>query len=242
MMWKIRITIINGQTLKPKKIRQRNPARKVDMVLVHCNNAHYIPLCESFPLSSLILVLNMSLSRCIMTYIYSVTTSSNDVATSPFCVMCSCVPPCFMLSVQEYNAEDGEGNITRMWSVLKVRLLESNPGFSLRQEDPEVYSDGGEDNGDGWVCRRAWLHIQIMSRPVRPQASQVRVEVPTLPQRVKKDLLEQHHHLCKLMSTLNMDPCKEYRYSCTPAVLSRVRQGNRACTICNKVCSTTQNL
>ena len=44
------------------------------------------------------------------------------------------------------------------------------------------------------------------------------------------------------MSTLDIDPCKEYRYSCTPAVLSRVRQGNRTCTICNKVCSTTQNL
>ena len=46
MMWKIRITIIDGQTLKPIKIRHRNPAMKADMVLVHCNNAHYIPLCE----------------------------------------------------------------------------------------------------------------------------------------------------------------------------------------------------
>ena len=46
MMWKIRITSINGQTLKPIKIRHRNPAMKADMVLVHYNNAHYIPLCE----------------------------------------------------------------------------------------------------------------------------------------------------------------------------------------------------
>ena len=53
MMWKIRITIINGQTLKPKKIRDRNPAMKADMVLVHCDNAHYIPLCEFFPFLSL---------------------------------------------------------------------------------------------------------------------------------------------------------------------------------------------
>ena len=47
MMWRIRSTIINGQTLKPIKIRHRNPAMKADMVLVHCNNAHYIPLCKS---------------------------------------------------------------------------------------------------------------------------------------------------------------------------------------------------
>ena len=139
-------------------------------------------------------------------------------------------------------AEDNIGNVTRMWYILKVTPLKSNPGFSLRQEDPEVYSDGGEDGGDGLVCRRAWPHIQMPSRPARPQASQLRVEVPTLPQRVKKDLLEQRHHLCQLMSTLDIDPYKEYRYSCPPAVLSRVRQGNRTCTICNKVCSTTQNL
>ena len=116
-----------------------------------------------------------------------------------------------MLAVQKYDAEDNEGNITRMWSVLKVGLLESNPGFSLRKEDLEVYSDGREDDGDGWVGRRAWPHIQMPSRPDRPQASQSRVEAPSLPQRVKQDLLEQHHHLCKLMTTLDTDPCKEYR-------------------------------
>ena len=147
-----------------------------------------------------------------------------------------------MLAVQEYDTEDSEGNVTRMWYVLKVAPLESNLGFSLRQEDPEVFSDGGEDDRDGWVCRRAWPHIQMPSRPARPQASQPRIEVPTFPQRMKKDLLEQHHHPCKLMFTLDIDPCKEYRYSCAPAFLSRVRQGNRTCTICNKVCSTIQNL
>ena len=87
MMWKIQITIINGQTLTPIKIHHRNPAMKGDMVLVHCSNAHYIPLCESFLLSSLILVLNVSSSRCIVTYICGIVSSSNDVATSPFCVM-----------------------------------------------------------------------------------------------------------------------------------------------------------
>ena len=64
-----------------------------------------------------------------------------------------------MLAVQEYDAEGSEGNVTRMWYVLKVKPLESNPGFSLRQEDPEVYSDGGEDDSDGWVCRRALPNI-----------------------------------------------------------------------------------
>ena len=59
MMWKIRITIINGQTLKPIKIRHRNPAMKANMALVHCNNAHYIPLCKFFPFSFLVLMSNV---------------------------------------------------------------------------------------------------------------------------------------------------------------------------------------
>ena len=98
-----------------------------------------------------------------------------------------------MLTVKGYDAEDDQGNITHMWSVVKVAPLESNLGFSLRQEDPEVYSDSGEDDVDGWVCHRAWPHLQMPSRPGRPQASQPSVEIPTLPHRVKQDLLEQHH-------------------------------------------------
>ena len=46
MMWRIRIMVINGQTLTPIKIRHRGPAMKADMILVHCNNNHYIPMRE----------------------------------------------------------------------------------------------------------------------------------------------------------------------------------------------------
>ena len=46
MMWRVRIMVINGQTLAPIKIRHRGPAMKADMILVHCNNNHYIPMHE----------------------------------------------------------------------------------------------------------------------------------------------------------------------------------------------------
>ena len=46
MMWRVRITVINGQTLAPIKIRHRGPAMRADMILVHCNNNHYIPMRE----------------------------------------------------------------------------------------------------------------------------------------------------------------------------------------------------
>ena len=197
----------------------------------------------SFLLSCVIVRLS-TVILCIMTSVYNIASSLIVIVTNLFCIAIinHCVFPRCMLTVQEYDAEDDQGNINHMWSVVKVAPLESNLGFSLQQEDPELYSNSGKDDVDGWVCHRAWPHLQMPSRPGRPQTSQPSVKIPTLPQRVKQDLLEQHHHLCKLMSTLNIDPCKEYRYSCAPAVLSRIRPGYKTCTICNKVCSTTQNL
>ena len=86
-----------------------------------------------------------------------------------------------MLTVQEYDAEDDWDNVTRMWLVLKAAPLESNPGFSLRQEDPEIYNDGGEDDRDDWLCRRVWPHLQMPAREVRSQSSQPSVQVHSSP-------------------------------------------------------------
>ena len=58
----------------------------------------------------------------------------------------------------------------------------------------------------------------------------------------KRDLLQQHHNLVNLLAALNVDACKEYKLHNVPAVLSRVRKGNKTCTICQRVCSSTQAL
>ena len=59
---------------------------------------------------------------------------------------------------------------------------------------------------------------------------------------LKRDLLLWHHNLVNLLAALNVDACKEYRQHNVPAVLSRVREGNKMCTICQRVCSCTQAL
>ena len=59
---------------------------------------------------------------------------------------------------------------------------------------------------------------------------------------LKKDLLLQHHNLVKMLAALGIDACKEYRMHSTPAVLSCIRQGNKACVICQHICSSTQAL
>ena len=48
MMWKICIIVLGRQALKPIKICHQILAMNADVVLVHCNNVHYIPLCEFF--------------------------------------------------------------------------------------------------------------------------------------------------------------------------------------------------
>ena len=128
--------------------------------------------------------------------------------------------------------------------------LESHAGYRLEMEDPDVFSDGGEDDKDGWVCPRVWPHLPIPVCRKRPAPSSSRdatsaaAEAPcgSSHTQLRKDLLLQHHNLVKLLAALDVDVCKEYQVHSAPAVLSCVRQGNETCTICQKACSSTQAL
>ena len=42
------------------------------------------------------------------------------------------------------------------------------PYNRLDTEDPDVFSDGGEDDKDGWVCPRVWPQIPIPLCRKRP--------------------------------------------------------------------------
>ena len=44
MMFKVRITVLDGDTLIPTKVRHSNVALRADLVLVHVCRCHYIPL------------------------------------------------------------------------------------------------------------------------------------------------------------------------------------------------------
>ena len=46
MMWQVRVTVLNGETLHQIKIRHRNRLEKVDLAVAHCSGNHYLPLCE----------------------------------------------------------------------------------------------------------------------------------------------------------------------------------------------------
>ena len=70
--------------------------------------------------------------------------------------------------MEEADVEDDQGNITKELYVLQVAPLESHAGYRLETEDPAVFSDGGDDDPDSWVCPRVWPHIPI---PVQSRRS-----------------------------------------------------------------------
>ena len=156
-------------------------------------------------------------------------------------------PYSIVFLVEEANVEDEQGNISKEIYVLPVVLLESHAGYRLETEVPDIFSDGGDDEKDGWFCPWAWPQISIPVCWKRPapsssaSATSVSAEAPcgSSHMQLKKDLLLQHHNLVKLLAALDVVACKEYRMH-SPTVLSHVHQGNKTCTICQKVCSSMQ--
>ena len=121
-------------------------------------------------------------------------------------------------------------------------LLESHAGYRLEAEDPAVYSDGGEDDPDGWVCTRAWPHLPIPTRRRKPAPPAGR-STPDTPgelscgsahTQLKKDLLLQHHNLVRMLAALGIDACK---VACTmPQQFSAVFDRATEPGICQRVC------
>ena len=46
MIWQVRVTVLNGETLHQIKIHHGNKIEKVDIAVVHCFGNHYLPLGE----------------------------------------------------------------------------------------------------------------------------------------------------------------------------------------------------
>ena len=152
-------------------------------------------------------------------------------------------------SVEETDVEDDAGEILKEVYIQPVAPLEFHAGYRLASEDPAIFSDGGEDDRDGWVCPRVWPQVPIPVRAApsstsRPATTSLSTEAPcgSAHHQLKRDLLQQHHNLVNLLAALKVDACKEYRLHNASAVLSRVKEGNKTCTICRKVCSSTQIL
>ena len=46
MMWQVRVTVLNSETLHQIKIHHGNRLERVDVAVMHCSGNHYLLLCE----------------------------------------------------------------------------------------------------------------------------------------------------------------------------------------------------
>ena len=74
-------------------------------------------------------------------------------------------------SAEEADVEDEAGNIIKEVYVQPVAPLEFHAGYRLASEDPAIFSDGGEDDKDGWVCPRVWPQVPIPVCRLAPSTS-----------------------------------------------------------------------
>ena len=110
-----------------------------------------------------------------------------------------------VLSVEEADVEDPEGNVSKELYVLPVTPLESHAVYRLETEDLDIFSDGSDDDKEGWICPRVWPQIPIPVHRQRPTPSTSRVATSLASEafcgsshsQLKKDLLQQHHNLVK---------------------------------------------
>ena len=130
---------------------------------------------------------------------------------------------CYIISVEETDVEDDTGNVLKEVYIQPIEPLEFQAGYRLASEDPAIFSDGGEDDRDGWVCSRPWPQVPIPTHKPTPSTSRSSTSLATEApcgsshSQLKKDLLLQHHNLMNLLTALNVDACKEYKLHNAPA-------------------------
>ena len=136
-----------------------------------------------------------------------------------------------LFSVEEFD-EEVDGEVHHQHRLLSCLHLTTEGQYSLRNEDPSIYSDSEVD-----PMPRAWPDLDL---PKPPAAAE------TIPPSAKKQLVKnmmlQHDTACKVLDRLGVNACKEHHRSSVIAVLARVRRGNTLCSICGHSFSSTQSL
>ena len=122
-------------------------------------------------------------------------------------------------------------------SLLSVAALECMDEYRFEEEDPGIYTDDEDDPTDKWVPRCEWPDKPMPVKQVQQPQPQVEAN-----QAFIDHLMQQHHMNARVLESLEMDPCVEYKRFKVSSVLARVREGNMVCSICETTLSSTQAL
>ena len=135
-----------------------------------------------------------------------------------------------LFPVKEFD-EEVDGKIHHKHHLLTTVALTAEPDYDQSAEQPKIFSND-EEAPLTW----AWPDKEI---PRQASAS-------AIPESAREalvwDLLLQHSTSVKVLSRLGVDACREYQRSSAIGVLTRVRQGNRICSVCKESFSSTQVL
>ena len=121
--------------------------------------------------------------------------------------------------------------------MLSIEPIKHTETYSLRDEHWSIYSNGSDE--DKFIPRHEWPNVQLPQKPPPPASEP---SPPAMPSWLVQKLMQQHHTNVDTLLSLGKDPCKEYKLSKAPAVLARVRAGNRTCSIFSRVLASTQCL
>ena len=148
------------------------------------------------------------------------------------CWLC-CITEChfaFLFLVKEriITTEDGESVIE--WDLVKVAPLVKSQGYDLLNDDPDVYSDGGDF--DGFCPNREWPDEGLASHPDLTSISQPSPApsqtISASDSQVKK-LLESHHLQVEVLKSIGIDSCLEYQQGQAAYHLAKARKGDVQC-------------
>ena len=114
--------------------------------------------------------------------------------------------------------------------TLECLQLKMSPGFNLRKEDPQVYLN---EDREGYNPKRQWPKIPLptTTAPLADPAP------ATDPEKLKKALAV-HHLAVDWLTSLGVDPCKDYTEKKVEYVLEAVQPKDTECPICKEPLSS----
>ena len=115
-----------------------------------------------------------------------------------------------------------EGDVTLIDTLtLECLQLKMSPGFDLRKEDPQVYLN---EDREGYNPKRQWPKIPLPTTTA-PSADPAPA---TDPEKLKKALAV-HHLAVDWLTSLGVDPCKDYAEKKVEYVLEAVQPKDTEC-------------
>ena len=133
----------------------------------------------------------------------------------------------YLFSVKTAMRKEGTATLIDTLT-LECMELKMSPQFDLRREDPQVYLN---EDREGYNPKRQWPKVPLPSSSTADPAPAID------PEKLKKALAV-HHLAVDWLTSLGVDPCKDYAEKKVDYVLEAVQPKDTECPICKEPLSS----